>query len=97
MLKLSNITAAFLLTGCGGFGVDLSDDRTIAIQKSPYLITMNGDITEHDIRAVNGILSFLSTQQFQDDNFTAFSVKINDNTIVTNAKKIDIDTISKDE
>jgi hypothetical protein len=84
MRKATIVTLLFVLSiqGCAFLGIDFSDDRTIAIQKSPYLITVDGDIEKYDYVFVNNVLSHLDRQAFQDDNFTAWKINVSDITTI---------------
>jgi len=85
----------FINIGCGGLGFDFTENRTIAIQKSPYVIIVDGDFTKRDLNSVDRILSILSTQPYQESNNSNFDVHINDNTniikndSISNAKVVE--------
>jgi len=69
--------AILLLNGCAGLGVDLSDDRTIVIQKSPYLVIASGDLEQHDYDGIREILSDLDLQPFCSFDFEPIIVNVN--------------------
>ena len=75
-LTLSVLVFTLMMQGCAFFGIDLTDDRTITVIKSPYLVSLSGDITEHDQKFVNHTLHFLSTQPFQNYEFKAVTVTV---------------------
>ena len=65
-----------LLNGCSILGIDLTDDRTITVIKSPYLISLSGDVEQADEKFVSHTLNFLSTQPFQEYNFTSVQIHV---------------------
>ena len=63
------VAIAILLVGCGGFGIDLTEQRTYAITKPPYQIIVSGDLTEKDKEAVKSLIDQLSKYPYQDYKF----------------------------
>lgn len=66
----------FFISGCSAYGVDLSDDRTIVIEKSPYRIIASGDLTASDQDFINGTIRQLANEKYIDHNFTAVKVGV---------------------
>jgi len=64
------------LSGCSALGIDLSEDRTIAIQKSPYLIVISGDLKREDQIFINSTIRQLANEKYIDHNFTAIKVGV---------------------
>ena len=76
--KLSPFALALMLglNGCAIGSIDLTEDRTITIVKSPYLINVSGDIEETDKVFITQTLSFLHNQKFRDYNFTSIEISV---------------------
>ena len=78
---LQNLTkiifTIFLLTGCNGLGVDLTAERTIVIQKSPYLIIASGDLEMEDMVFINDMIVALQQAKFEEFCFNPIDVSIN--------------------
>ena len=65
-----------LLQGCAFLGIDLTEDRTITVVKSPYLINVSGDIEEKDQQFVADTLLFLSKQPYKYHKFEAVQIQV---------------------
>ncbi len=78
----------FLLNGCSFLGIDLTETRTIAIQKSPYLIVLDGDIEQKDIAHVEKMMTMLSTQPYIKEEHYNFKVNVSDQTVIVKGAKI---------
>jgi len=65
-----------LLAGCSGLGLDFTDDRTIVIQKSPYLVIASGDLEVTDIEFINTTINTLQQAKFEPFIFTPINVSI---------------------
>ncbi len=88
------------LNGCSFLGVDLTENRTIAISKSPYTIALDGDLEQEDLDQAYKILEFLSTQKLEGELNPNFTVQITDQTVVVKGtrltEEVDIITNPKD-
>jgi len=93
MLKIV-LLFVFLLNGCSFLGIDLTENRTIAISKPPYTIALDGDLEQKDLDKAYQILEFLSTQKLEGVTNTDFKVNITDQTIVVKGTRLvnDIET-----
>lgn len=78
----------FILNSCAFYGVDFTVDRTIAIQKSPYVIIFDGDLTNKDFKNADRMLALLARQPFEDANNSNFQVLINNKTEVVKSETI---------
>ena len=65
-----------LLQGCAFLGIDLTDDRTITVIKSPYLVNLSGDVAAEDEMFVRHTLELLATQPFQNYQFQAVQIHV---------------------
>ena len=75
-LTLTVFVAIVMLQGCAFFGIDLTDDRTITVVKSPYLVNLSGDIEAKDEVFVRHTLNFLATQPFTNYEFQAVQIHV---------------------
>ena len=57
-------------------GIDLTDDRTITVVKSPYLINLSGDVEREDQEFVAHTIEFLSKQPYKYHKFEAIQVHV---------------------
>ncbi len=82
--KLSVMVLVFMfaLNGCSMMGLDLTENRTMAISKPPYTIVLEGDLRHKDLRVAKDIMRFLSKQEFQGITNSEFKVIVNDQTAV---------------
>ncbi len=87
----------FMLNGCAFLGIDLTETRTIAIQKDPYVIVLDGDLEHKDLEAAKEILIFLSSQRFQKADNSNFKVNVTDQTIITKGTRMNTVNLKDDE
>jgi len=64
-------------------GIDLTENRTIAISKPPYTIALDGDIEHKDLEYTYKVLEFLSTQKLEGITNESFVVHITDQTNIS--------------
>ena len=83
------------VTGCAFLGIDLTDDRTIAISKPPYTVALDGDIEAKDLKMTYQILEFLAAQKTEGSYNPNIVVHITDQTTIT--KGINLSDITKNE
>ncbi len=77
------LTFMFIFNGCAFLGIDFTETRTIAIQKSPYVVIMDGDIEQKDIKHVEKMIQMLSTQPYIKHDNANFQVHVTDQTTIT--------------
>ena len=70
-------------------GANLASTRTISITKSPYRVTVSGDVHSGDERFITNTLHILSQTPYVDHNFT-------DTKIFVLGSETEIDRISVD-
>ncbi len=66
---LGIIVLVLLLSGCGGLGMDFTDQRTYAITKPPYQIVVSGDLTNADKKAIAELIKQLALTPYQEYKF----------------------------
>ena len=59
-----------LLNGCSFLGANLASTRTISITKSPYRVTVSGDVHSGDERFITRTLGILAQTPYVDHTFT---------------------------
>ena len=82
------VMAVLNVTGCAFLGIDLTDDRTIAISKPPYTVALDGDIEAKDLKMTYQILEFLATQKTEGTYNPNIVVHITDQTTITKGTNI---------
>ena len=84
MIKLS-LVATLVLTGCSISSLDLSQERVIYVERSPYRVVLSGDVTYLDRVWVTQTLEQLMSTEYLDHNFTEVNIKVvNDEAIIHN-------------
>ena len=77
MIKLS-LVATLVLTGCSVGSLDLSQERVIYVERSPYRVVLSGDVTYLDRVWITQTLEQLMSTKYVDHNFTSVDVRIID-------------------
>jgi len=97
--KLILVVLVFTLVmqGCSFLGLDLEEERAIAVQKSPYMIVMEGDLQKEDYIAVAQMLKFLGDTSYKDSNFTAWHLDYAARNAVLENKSLGTPTLLKTE
>ena len=89
LATLAVLTFVIMLQGCSFLGANLASTRTISITKSPYRVTVSGDVHSGDERFITRTLGILANTPYVEHQFT-------DTKIFVLGSETEIDDISVD-
>ena len=68
--------SALLFSGCAFMGIDMTEDRTITIVKSPYLINASGDLEVSDKLFIKDVLKELEKTRYIKHKFEPVIINV---------------------
>ena len=80
-----------LITGCSMFGIEFGTHRTLTVEKSPYRVTLSGDVQKDDYKAAKAILQFLSHKRYRNHKFEPIKVEVYGSQSTKHIDLLDVD------